>query len=62
MKIHSFLLSILGKPTREFLEFVKWNDDDAIAHYPLRIRITNLTLPNFTLSQGIVVGPNFIPK
>jgi hypothetical protein len=30
-------------PTREFLKVVRWNGDDAIAHDPLRLRITNLT-------------------
>jgi hypothetical protein len=29
--------------TRALLEVVRWNDDDAIAHDPLRMRITNLT-------------------
>jgi hypothetical protein len=42
------------------LEFVRWIDDDAIAHDHLRMRITNLTQPNLTspkltLSQGILV-------
>jgi hypothetical protein len=29
--------------TGELLAVVRWNDDDAIAHDPLRMRITNLT-------------------
>jgi hypothetical protein len=30
-------------PTSRLLEVVRWINDDAITHDPLRIRITNLT-------------------
>jgi hypothetical protein len=37
----------LVKPFTQFLEFVRWNDDDAIIQDYLRMRIANLTQPNF---------------
>jgi hypothetical protein len=33
------------------LEVVRYNDDGAFAHYPLRMRITNLTLPHHFITD-----------
>jgi hypothetical protein len=44
--VFNFLHSII--PTLRHLEVVRWNNDDAIAHDPLRMRITFLTNPNLT--------------
>jgi hypothetical protein len=44
------------------VEFVKWNDYDAITHAPLRMSITDQTEPNLiepSLSQVISVCANF---
>jgi hypothetical protein len=49
------------------LEIMRWNDDDAIAHDHLRMRITSQTQPNLTLSivslsQGVLVCLTFITR
>jgi hypothetical protein len=38
----------LSHYARRMLKVAKWDDDDAISHDPLRMRITNLTIPNLT--------------
>jgi hypothetical protein len=44
--IFNFVLSV--NKTRDLLDFVRWNDEYDTAHDPLRIRTTNLSLPNCT--------------
>jgi hypothetical protein len=41
LRIFNFLFPIIA--TKELFEVVTWNDNDATAHDPLRMRITNIT-------------------
>jgi hypothetical protein len=41
----------LSECQQELLEVVRWNDDDATTHDLLRLRITDLTQPNFFKSD-----------
>jgi hypothetical protein len=54
LHIFKFLHSVI--PASQLLEIVRWNYDDAIAHGPLRMRITNLTKLNSTKSEHFTTG------